>query len=132
MRGPDEKWVSFCVNSKISFYFSNKMHFKQNQITLKNTTLPKFKKSDGGQRKYIWKHKSIHPNEKRLCLEEIMVNCDVICGGDEKMEWCAVPPTLHSNSWTLFIEVTGKLFSGDILFRIILEPEKVLENKVSK
>ena len=35
----------FVLNwAKISFYFLNKMHFKQNQIIFKNIMLPKFDK----------------------------------------------------------------------------------------
>ena len=65
------------------------MHFKQNQIILKNMTLPKFENSVIGLKNIHLKTQKQRPDKKEVWSEEIMVNCDDICGADEKLVWCA-------------------------------------------
>jgi len=53
-------------------------------------TLLKFEKSIIGHKNiYHLKTQKQRPEEKKVWSEEIIVNCDVICGADEKMVWCA-------------------------------------------
>ena len=55
----------FVLNwAKISFYFLNKMHLKQNQIILNNMTLTKFKKS-------VKRHKNIYLKSQKQRPDEI-------------------------------------------------------------
>ena len=56
--------------------------------------LPKFEKSVIGQKNIHLKTQKQRPNEKSVWSQEIMVNCDVICGANEKMVWCAFPRSL--------------------------------------
>ena len=60
------------------------MHFKQNQIILNNMTLPKFEKSVIGHKNIHLKTQRQTPRRKKVDSEEIIVNCDVICGAEEK------------------------------------------------
>ena len=51
--------------------------------------LPKLKKSVTRNKKINLKTQKQRPDEKKVWSEEIMVNCDAICGADEKMVWFA-------------------------------------------
>ena len=73
----------FALNWAKIVLFLKQNAFKQNQIILHNMTLPIFEK------KSVQGHKNIHLKTqkqrpaKKEWSEEIMVNCDVICGADE-------------------------------------------------
>ena len=62
---------------------------------LNNMTLPKFKKCVIRQKKTVV-NTDATPGRKKVWSEEIMINCDVICGTDEKMVWCAFPSSKHT------------------------------------
>ena len=56
---------------------------------------------------------------KKVWSEEIMVSCDVICGANEKMVWCALPlltPVIYNT-----ITITEKVVSFSLEWYMLKE-----------
>ena len=57
-------------------------------------TLPKFEIKCYKAYKIQLKAQKQRRDEKKAWSEEIMVSCDINCGADQKMVWCAFPRAL--------------------------------------
>ena len=63
------------------------------------------------------------PGRKKVWSEEIMASCDVICGADEKMVWCAFPYSSVAS-----IQSTDR--AKNSYFQFPLKPSGISEDEI--
>ena len=74
-------------------------------------TLPKCEKKVIRHKQIYLKTQKQRPDKKIGGHKKIMVNCDVICGSDENMVWCAPP---RSSEFIFSVHLKQKYNSLDL------------------